>query len=80
MKISNNPDVIVTFRLITNSIIFATTLDVIGVLKSVGDITSIITKVAQKQLSKLELSIVDQGLLQINLTLWGTQVSVVLMA
>ncbi|XP_013419280.1 replication protein A 70 kDa DNA-binding subunit isoform X2 [Lingula anatina] len=48
-----------------------TTVDVIGVVKSVADVSTIIAKATQKELKKREVSLVDQNQVMINLTLWG---------
>ena len=49
-------------------------VDVIGVVKSCGDLGRIVGKQSQKEIMKRELSIVDQSGVAINLTLWGNEV------
>lgn len=49
-----------------------TVADVIGVCKSAADAVTITTK-AGKELTKRDLTLVDQTLTEINLTLWGTK-------
>nr|ADR72941.1 replication protein A1 [Brachionus ibericus] len=48
-------------------------VDVIGVVRSVGDVTTIITKSTNRELKKRELSIVDNSECAITATLWGKQ-------
>ncbi|RNA32148.1 replication A 70 kDa DNA-binding subunit [Brachionus plicatilis] len=48
-------------------------VDVIGVVKSVGDCMTIVTKSTNKELKKRELSIVDNSECAITATLWGKQ-------
>lgn len=52
--------------------------DVIGVVKNCGDVTTIIGKQSQKEITKRDLQIVDQSGMSVNLTLWGADVSTVL--
>ncbi|KAI8800927.1 hypothetical protein BJ742DRAFT_49410 [Cladochytrium replicatum] len=47
-------------------------IDVIGVVKDVGDINEIVTR-AQKPIKKRDLTIVDDSEFQVRLTLWGNQ-------
>ena len=46
-------------------------MDILAVVKSVGDCTSLTSK-AGKELTKRELVILDQSLTEVKLTLWGT--------
>lgn len=46
-------------------------IDVIGVVKNCGDVTTIIGKQSQKEITKRDLQIVDQSGMSVNLTLWG---------
>lgn len=48
-------------------------IDVIGVVKSIGDVTEITTKNTNKQVSKRDITIVDQSQAAIRATLWGDQ-------
>ncbi|CAF0704338.1 unnamed protein product [Brachionus calyciflorus] len=48
-------------------------VDVIGVVKSVGDVTTIVTKATNRELKKRELSIVDNSGCAVTATLWGKQ-------
>jgi replication factor A1 len=48
-------------------------LDIIAIVKDVGEVGSITTKAAQKQLTKRELTLVDRTAVQTRLTLWGKQ-------
>jgi len=49
-------------------------LDVIGVVRSVGDITKVIAKQSQKEITKREVFLVDEGQVQVRLTLWSSDV------
>ena len=49
--------------------------DVIGVVKLCNDISTVIGKQSQKEITKRDLQIVDQSAVAINLTLWGNDVS-----
>lgn len=46
-------------------------IDVIGVVKSTTDVTQITTRTTNKQVSKREVTLVDQSGAAINATLWG---------
>jgi len=46
-------------------------VDIVGVVKTAGDISQITTKANNRQVSKRDLSIVDQSGAAINATLWG---------
>ncbi|CAG0923140.1 unnamed protein product, partial [Notodromas monacha] len=46
-------------------------IDVIGVVKSVGDATTFTAKSSQREFTKRELVLVDESRAEINLTLWG---------
>jgi len=48
---------------------------VIGVVKEVQEIKTIIAKATQKEIKKREIVLIDEGQVQINLTLWGSDVS-----
>jgi replication factor A1 len=48
--------------------------DVIGVVKSTSDVTTITVKSTGKELAKREICIVDDSNCAINVTLWGSQV------
>lgn len=50
-------------------------LDVIGVVKSCGDRTSITVKSTGKELSKREVVLVDDSNYSISATLWGKTVN-----
>jgi replication factor A1 len=47
--------------------------DVIGVVREVGELSSIVTKTTQKNLSKRDLTIGDTSNCSIRVTLWGAQ-------
>lgn len=47
------------------------TIDVIGVLKEVGDVDQIVSKSTQKPYDKRELTIVDDSGYSVKLTIWG---------
>jgi len=47
------------------------TIDVIGVVKEVDDIRTIVTKQTNKELKKREVVLVDETKVQVRLTLWG---------
>lgn len=49
-----------------------TTIDVIGVLKDVGDTTQIVSKTTKKPYDKRELTLVDNTGFSVRLTIWGT--------
>jgi replication factor A1 len=49
------------------------TTDVIGILKEVGEVSQIVSKTTSKPYDKRELTIVDESLTQIRLTVWGAQ-------
>ncbi|KAL5332160.1 hypothetical protein BJX70DRAFT_384971 [Aspergillus crustosus] len=48
-----------------------TTIDVIGVLKEVGDTTQIVSKTTKKPYDKRELTLVDNTGFSVRLTIWG---------
>ncbi|XP_071789766.1 replication protein A 70 kDa DNA-binding subunit-like [Asterias amurensis] len=48
-----------------------TMLDIIGVVKSTGDVSTITTKTTNRELTKRELQIIDDSEKIVNLTLWG---------
>ena len=49
-------------------------VDIIGVVKSAGDLSTIVTKAQNKELSKRDINIVDDSSCSIRCTLWGKQV------
>lgn len=53
------------------------TLDVIGVVKSVSDMETIVSKTSLKEFKKRELLLVDENA-SITVTLWGPQVDLLL--
>lgn len=54
---------------------FDISVDVIGVVKNCGEISTIIGKQSQKEITKRDLQIVDQSGMSVNVTLWGVDVS-----
>lgn len=48
-----------------------TTIDTIGVLKEVGEVSQIVSKSTSKPYDKRELTLVDNTLHQVRLTIWG---------
>ncbi|KAI8818562.1 uncharacterized protein EV422DRAFT_537495 [Fimicolochytrium jonesii] len=48
-------------------------IDVIGVVKSVGELSEIISKTTQKPFKKRDTTIVDQNGFEVRMTLWGQQ-------
>ncbi|TVY49573.1 Replication factor A protein [Lachnellula occidentalis] len=48
-----------------------TTIDVLGVLKDVAEVSEIVSKTTQKPYSKRELTLVDQSGYSVKLTVWG---------
>ncbi|XP_066303050.1 replication protein A 70 kDa DNA-binding subunit-like isoform X1 [Branchiostoma lanceolatum] len=50
-----------------------TVIDLIGVCKSYGEVTTIVTRATSKELNKRELQIVDMSGKQVNFTLWGAE-------
>ena len=49
--------------------------DVVGVVKVCNDLSTVIGKASQKEITKRDLQIVDQSGVAINITLWGNDVS-----
>ncbi|EAW13773.1 replication factor A subunit protein RFA1 [Aspergillus clavatus NRRL 1] len=49
-----------------------TTIDVVGVLKEVGEISQIVSKSTNKPYDKRELTLVDSSGFSVRLTVWGT--------
>ena len=49
-------------------------VDVIGIIKSCGDLSTIIVKATNKELLKREITLVDDSNCSISCTLWGKQV------
>lgn len=49
--------------------------DAIGVVKVCNDLSTVIGKQSQKEITKRDLQIVDQSAVAISLTLWGNDVS-----
>ena len=49
--------------------------DVIGVVKSVGDMTTVIGKQSNREIKKRDISLVDDDRVQVRLTIWGNDVS-----
>ncbi|KAI0521847.1 replication factor-A protein [Xylaria bambusicola] len=47
------------------------TVDVVGVLKDVGEVSQIVSKTTQKPYDKRELTLVDDSRFSVRLTLWG---------
>ena len=47
------------------------TTDVIGILKEVGEVSQVVSKTTSKPFDKRELTIVDESMTQIRLTIWG---------
>lgn len=48
------------------------TVDIIGIVKSCGDVATITSSRTQKELKKRDIVLVDKSLTEVNLTLWGT--------
>lgn len=48
-------------------------VDVIGVCQQVGDMVNLVAKTTRKELKKRDVTIVDQSLSSMNITLWDTQ-------
>ncbi|XP_061197079.1 replication protein A 70 kDa DNA-binding subunit-like isoform X2 [Saccostrea echinata] len=46
-------------------------VDVIGVVKTCGDVSTIIGKQSKKEITKRDLQLVDQSGMSVNMTLWG---------
>ncbi|KAH9504580.1 60S acidic ribosomal protein P1 [Bulinus truncatus] len=46
-------------------------VDIIGIVKVCNDVSSVIGKQSQKEITKRDLQLVDQSCMAINLTLWG---------
>ena len=57
---------------------FASFKDVIGIVKSVGELSNIVMKSTGKDLLKREIQIDDDSNNDINATLWGKQVRLLL--
>lgn len=47
-------------------------VDVLGVVKGAGDVTTVTGKQSKKEISKRDVQLVDQSGMVVNLTLWGT--------
>lgn len=54
-----------------------TTIDIIGVLKEIGDVSQITSKSTSKPYDKRELTLVDDSEFSVRLTIWGDRKSVV---
>ncbi|XP_072044215.1 replication protein A 70 kDa DNA-binding subunit-like isoform X2 [Amphiura filiformis] len=50
-----------------------TMIDIIGVVKSTGDVTTITTRATNREVSKRELQLLDETNKVVNLTLWGKE-------
>ena len=50
-------------------------VDVLGVVKGVGDVSTVVGRQSQKEVTKREVQLVDQSGMVVNLTLWGSNVS-----
>ncbi|XP_041348869.1 replication protein A 70 kDa DNA-binding subunit-like [Gigantopelta aegis] len=50
-------------------------IDVIGVVKVCADVSTVIGRQSQKEITKRDLTIVDQSGMSVNLTLWGSEAS-----
>ncbi len=50
-------------------------LDVIGIVRSATDVSTIIGKQSNREIKKRDIQLVDKGGVQIRMTLWGTEVS-----
>ncbi|KAI0748563.1 replication factor-a protein [Daedaleopsis nitida] len=50
-----------------------TNCDIIGVVKDVGDLTTITSKASNKEIPKRELNVVDRSGFSVRVTLWGKQ-------
>lgn len=48
-------------------------IDVIGVCQTAGDVVSLIAKTTQKEMKKRDVTLVDQSMSSVVVTLWGTQ-------
>jgi replication factor A1 len=48
-------------------------VDIIGVVKSVGDLTTIVTKATNREIKKREIHLVDRSNCSVACTLWGSQ-------
>ena len=48
-------------------------VDLIGVVKSCGDIGTVIGKASQKEITKREIQLCDQSGMVVNVTLWGSE-------
>ena len=47
----------------------------LGVVKGVGDVSTVVGRQSQKEVTKREVQLVDQSGMVVNLTLWGSNVS-----
>lgn len=48
-------------------------IDVIGVCQTAGDVVSLVSKTTQKEMKKRDVTLVDQSMSSVVVTLWGTQ-------
>ena len=49
--------------------------DIVGVVKSAADVSTVTGRQSQKEISKRDVQLVDQSGMVVNLTLWGSDVS-----
>lgn len=54
---------------------FSAIQDVIGVVRSAGDLTTVMGKQSNREIKKRDVQLVDKGGVQIRMTLWGGEVS-----
>ena len=50
-------------------------IDLIGVLKGVSDLNTVVGKTSNREIKKRDIQLVDQGKVQVRMTLWGNDVS-----
>ena len=49
-------------------------IDVIGIVKTVGDMSTVVGKASNREVKKRDLQLVDKSGVIIKLTLWGAEV------
>ena len=52
--------------------------DVIGIVKSVGDMSTVQSKASNREIKKRDIQLVDKSGVIIRMTLWGAEVSLML--
>ena len=64
------------FIIIIIIIIIIIAADVLGVVRSANDVATVTGRQSKKEISKRDVQLVDQSGMVVNLTLWGSDVSI----